>query len=322
MGYTQLTQRERYLIEQGIQEGLSDAEIGRQLGRHRSTIGRERRRNGSLHYRRPRYEAEKAIASCQSRRRRQRWWERHSGMRRKVSSLIRNEWSPEQISGRFRSRGQDMVCHESIYQYIDHDRKNKGTLWHHLRWSQKRRRRRRGDMRWGPVSRRVPISERPEEANLRQRIGDWEGDTVELRDSGGFLLTLVDRKSRYLLLGHMKQNNSTMVTDMAVRKLRCSRMNVETITFDNGAEFACHGRIARKTGGKIFFATPYHPWERGTNENTNGLIRQYLPKKTKPLLVGELPLGKIQTRLNSRPRKCLGWRTPAEIMYGKEMFDG
>jgi IS30 family transposase len=245
-------------------------------------------------------------------------WTKHRRLLAYVLRGLRRQWSPEQIAGRlkvdFRADATMRVSHESIYRYIKADRAAGGRLWKHLRQSCKLRRKPYGS---GPRRCRIPdrveIEHRPKEADSRRRPGHWEADTMI--GKRGRLATCVERKSRYLLIARLPDGSAAQFNAAAIRHFRkVPRAIRKTLTNDNGSEFIEHGKLSARLGFKTFFANPYSSWERGTNENTNGLVRQYCPKGSDFSQLTPQRVAKIAHKLNNRPRKCLGYRTPAEIL--------
>jgi len=235
-----------------------------------------------------------------------------------VEARLRDGWTPEVISGRARVEGRCWVCKETIYKHIYADSKAGGELWKHLpRAHRKRRRRcpREKGRRQGRILNQRMIDTRPPQVETRAVVGHWEGDLICGANKTGHLVTLVERRTRFTLVERTATKETKEVTRMMCRMFGqmppASRLS---LTLDNGTEFACHQRLARKTGLDVFFAHPYHSWERGTNENTNGLIRRLHPKKSSFAYIGKAHLKHIDTFLNDRPRKCLGWKTPREAM--------
>jgi len=231
-----------------------------------------------------------------------------------VEACLRQQWSPEQASGWLRRRGQLSISHETIYRHIWLDRKQGGGLYLHLRCSPKQRRKRYGryDSR-GRLAGKRHICERPAGAQNRSRVGHLEADTVIGNISDKHcVLTLVDRKSGYVMIGKLRTRTVEATNRRAVRLINNAARPTRTITVDNGTEFHGYKAIEAATGSRFYFATPYHSWERGTSENTNGLIRQYLPKRTTMAHVTQRACNRIAQKLNTRPRKRLGYRTPEE----------
>lgn len=311
--YHQLTQEERYTITAMRVCGSSKAEIARQLQRHPSTIGRELRRNTTHHD--ARYRAETAHSYATARRRRCRRGAHFSAAEMaKVAVLIRRRFSPEQIVGLWREFGGLSISHETIYRRIRWDKRAGGNLWRYTRIISKfgRKRYRSHDSR-GVLPGKRHIDERPAEVALRQRIGHWEGDTVMGSDMRHCVLTLVERKTGYAIIKKLKARTMSQVTHAATRALRQHGRRFKTITFDNGTEFHDYAKLERHFPVKIYFATPYHSWERGTNENFNGLLRQYLPKGTCMSNVTQARCNQIAEDLNNRPRKRHRFQTPAAL---------
>jgi len=289
-----------------------DAAIARVLGRHRSTVGREVRRNGT-----PRddcYRPQLADWYARGRRSRSRRNQRFSlADWDRIRTLLREGWSPEQVAGRLRRQGELAISHETIYRYIWADKRAGGRLYRHLRGAQKKRRKRYGryDSR-GRLAGKRPISERPPGAENRSRVGHLEGDTMIGSADKHCVLTLVDRKTGYLMLGKLEARTTKATNRRAIKLIRRAQRRVRTLTVDNGTEFHGYKDVEAATGARIYFATPHHSWERGTCENTNGLLRQYLPKRKSIAHVSQADCNRIARRLNNRPRKRLGYLTPAE----------
>ena len=308
MSYSQLTQEQRYQIDALMKMEHSKHEIATVLGVDCSTIYRELKRNRGQRGYRPKQAHQMALAKRQkaSTRIAPSDWAL-------VEEKLRQDWSPEQIAGRFAQEGPVQVSHEWIYQHIYADKRGGGYLWKHLRCQKKRRKRTGGRDRRGLIPARVSIEERPELVAERQRLGDWEGDTIVGAAHKGAVLTLVERKSGYSLLAALPKKEAARVVQQTTRLLE-PIAEVKTLTFDNGKEFAGHLQIAEQTGALVYFAHPYSSWERGTNENTNGLIRQYLPKNRRLDNVQEHELNQIMLNLNHRPRKRLNYQTPHEVL--------
>jgi IS30 family transposase len=276
-----------------------------------STISREIRRNrGQRGYR-----AQQAQKRCLARRA-----ESH-GSRigvsdwQRVETLIRQEWSPEQIRERLTREGQRPISHEWIYQYLKRDRQAGGTLYRSLRCQRQRRKRYGRPERRGHLKHRVSIDARPTLVERRSRIGDWEGDTLIGPRHPGVLVSQVERRSGYTLLAALPRRTAPAFREATVNLLRPFRNRVHTLTLDNGTEGAEHERIAQSLGATVYLAHPYRSWERGTNENTHGLIRQYFPKCRDLSTVTRKELDHATERLNHRPRKRLGFRTPDEVSF-------
>jgi len=313
--YRQLTQEERYRITAHRMSGFSQAEIARLLDRHPSTIGRELRRNATSHD--AGYRAEKAHSYATARRRRCRRGARFSAEHMaRVAALLRRRWSAEQISGTLKKTGELSISVETIYRRIRWDKKVGGSLWKHTRIMSKFGRKRYGrvDSR-GVLPGKRHISERPVEVEERKRLGHWEGDTVMGSDMRHCVLTLVERTSGYAIVKKLKARTKNEVTRAATRAIRKHCRRFKTITFDNGTEFHDFRLLEERFPVKVYFATPYHSWERGCNENFNGLLRQYLPKGTCMSALTQAQCDHIADDLNNRPRKRLGFNTPADLYH-------
>jgi IS30 family transposase len=228
-----------------------------------------------------------------------------------IEAFIKADWSPEQISGYLRTRGMLNISHETIYRYIWLDKKQGGTLYKHLRCAPKQRRKRyRSYDNRGRLADKRHISERPKEVESRDELGHWEIDTVIGKDKKHCILTLVERKTGYTLIGKLTARTKNQVTSKTIEFIKKHRSKFKTITADNGTEFHGYKEVEKATSVLFYFATPHHSWERGTNENTNGLIRQYLPKGSSMAHVTQKHCYAIAHKLNTRPRKRLGFYTP------------
>ena len=309
--YRQLTQCQRYQIEAGLSAGKSQASIAKQVGVAPSTISREVRRNGSQKT----YKAVLATHESTVRRAGARKFSKPvAWLIHHLPVWLEHGMSPEQIAHRLKQEQPDhAVSHEWIYRFIAADQRTGGELYRYLRHRRKRYRKRYGSHdRRGQLRNRVSISERPVEAESRERLGDWEGDTVH--GAGGNLVTLVDRKSGYLCAYPVKRRTRRQVT-RAINLLLKGHA-VHTLTLDNGREFAGHEHIAHRSQCQVFFADPYSSWQRGSNENTNGLLRQYFTKGGDFSKLTVEAVSQVVTRNNLRPRKRLGWKTPYEVYAG------
>ena len=308
MSYTQLTQEQRYQIQALLKMGHQQTEIAKYLGVHKSTVSRELRRNKGLRGYRPKQAHQKAMSRRNHGRRRinpETWL--------LIETKICLEWSPEQISGWLKRHVAVEISHEWIYQYVLADKHAGGTLYRHLRCQKKRRKRYGSYDRRGKLPNRVSIEERPVIVDKRQRIGDWEVDTIVGKGHRQAIVSLTERKSRLVLLRKVDKRTADLVSDAVIGLLQPFGEHLHTITGDNGKEFAEHERISRELNTDFFFAHPFAAWERGTNENMNGLVRQYIPKPREFDTISEHELLFITRRLNHRPRKCLDFRTPSEV---------
>lgn len=320
MAYTQLTSQERYVIYHLRIFGLSYREIGRRLNRHHTTICREVERN------RPRYFASiywHEWAQTQSSQRRRK--PRHE-RKRDITDLVRYverslsaDWSPEAIAGRLRidypQNKLMRISPETIYRWIYRDASKGGAFYTCLRWQHRkcRAQRRYGTGR-GLIPGRTGIAQRPAIVAQRERFGDWEGDTVEGAKGLGHIASHVERKSRYLVAAKLTNKSAEVMSVASIAAFhRIPRALRMTLTVDNGKEFARFKQIEAQTGLAIYFADPYSAWQRGCNENTNGLLRRYFPKGCDFSAVSDGALAFVVKKLNDRPRKCLGYQTPHEV---------
>lgn len=314
MGYRRLTLGQRYQIELLISKRVSKAAIARELKVSRSTITRE------LRLCKKSYCAEEAQrASLTNLERRSKANRKISGsIKDHVEQLILNDWSPEQAEKTILEETGEYVSLRTIYRYIERDALEGGKLKKHLRILRKQRKDRkkpqyRSDQ--GLVRNRTPIEKRPKVVETRSRIGDYERDTMLGVRGGNVLLAIVDRKTRYLKIAMLPKLSAENAHRATVALLKNNV--VKTITNDNGIEFAFHQKTSKQLNAPIYFSRSYRAWERGTNENTIGLLRQYFPKKKPIPKLTKRALLKIQDKLNKRPRKVLGFKTPHELYTGK-----
>jgi len=278
------------------------------VGVSASTISRELKRNTGQRGYRPKQAQMKAIQRRQSATKCIKMTPQLKGS---IDAKLRQEWSPEQITGWLKATQPVSVSHQRIYDHIFEDRRCGGTLYKSLRQTNKRRRKRYGhsDHR-GQIKDRVSIDERPKIVDRKSRFGDWEIDTIIGKNYRGVLVSIVERRSRYTLIVKAESKQADEVKNKTIDLLIPIRTLVHTITADNGKEFALHNQISNALDTNVYFAHPYHAWERGLNENTNGLIRQYFPKGSPLEHLTEKQIQKVQDRLNHRPRKCLNFKTP------------
>ncbi len=319
MKYQQLTYEERVQFSTLKLQGLSLRAIAKTMGRHHTTLYRELARNrcnkidGA-------YRPSKAERRTRARRRRSRRNRHYSeGDFLLVRQLLRRKWSPEQIVGyirRFKLMTRRM-SHETIYQYIWRDKAEGGNLWTHLRQSPKRRRKRYKayDSR-GRLANKRHISERPASVESRRYKGHWEIDTVHGRGSHHCIVTLLERKTGFVMIGKLHNKSTASLNKKTIRLISRDPLNFKTITADNGTEFHQHKKIEERCQTTFYFANPYHSWERGSNENVNGLIRQYLPKIESMATLTQQRCDAIADKLNRRPRKRFGYKTLEEMYYG------
>lgn len=316
MKYRRVTSEDRLLIKAFLDTGLSHSRIAVKLGFHRSTIGREVRRNTGGRGYRPQ-QAERLSQD------RQQW---RLTPRKMVPDLVEAieeklsiKWSPGQISGRFEAEGKPFVSAETIYQHVYRDRQAGGELWRNLRRGHRRRKPRfPREERRGTIKNATPISERSKQAEKRKKRGHWERDTMHGGDRRASILVLTDRKTRYNRLQKLDRRLARIVTKKTIHALK--DLPCRSITNDRGQEFSDHERLAKKMKVSVFFCAPYSSYQRGTNENRIGILRQYLPKKMNLRDLHWRTLKKIECEINNRPMKCLDWRTPYEAMNGIKLL--
>ena len=325
MSYRQLSFDERNVIYQMRALGHSQAEMARCLGRDAGSISRELRRNANCD---GRYFAGLAQAKANVRRRAHIRRPKTGSVRlmAHVAERLERRWSPEQIAGRLRQVGSGKlpgvsVSHTTIYRWIWANSQRAERFKPYLRVACKPRRKPYGKpSKRGQIPDRVSIEQRPAVVTERRRLGDWEGDTMVGKARSGYVATAVDRASRYLVARKLARCSSEQLRRAlhgAMRRLPGDKRR--TLTTDNGGEFACHKRLGRLLGLGVYFAHPYSAWERGTNENTNGLLRQYLPKRMSFSELTDWQLESYARALNNRPRKCLNYRTPAEVFHERNV---
>lgn len=310
--YQQLTQDQRYQIYAFLKAGFSQAHIARELGVDRSTIWRELQRNRGQRGYRPK----QAQQLADTRRKAKENAIRISAETwQQVEANLRKDWSPEQVSGTLKAQGQVAPSHERIYQYIYADKRQGGDLHQHLRCQKKRRKRYGKYDRRGQLPNRKSIDERPAIVTTKERLGDWEVDTIIGKHHQQAIVSMVERQSKLTLLAKVERNTEEAVKQVMIKRLKPLADLVHTITSDNGREFAAHEAIAQALAAEFYFAHPYHSWERGLNENTNGLVRQYFPKGSDFTAITDEQVQAVAERLNERPRKTLGYQTPNHVFF-------
>jgi IS30 family transposase len=314
MAHEQLSQDERYAIAGMKARGYSKREIGRCLGRDASTICREMKRNSFDQT--DKYWAEKAHALAMARRHKSRKKSQYSQQEwAEVQAKLRQEWSPKQIVGTRNLELKRTMSYETIYRRIRIDRKQGGGLWTHMRHMSKAFRKRKGSPATrGRLVGKRHISERPAAVELRQEVGHCEGDTVMGADQRHCVLTLVERVTGYVQIKKLTARTKEQAAAALAKCVIKLHEVIKTITLDNGTEFHDYEKVEKQFGVPFYFATPYRSWERGTNENTNGLIRQYLPKGKCLKNLTQAECDEIAAKLNNRPRERLGFRTPAQAL--------
>ena len=316
MKYQQLTLEKRYQISALRKAGFNQKCVALEIGVHPSTISRELRRNRDTVRG---YHPELAqIQSVKTESKKKKRFSFTKPIEKYIRAKLKQDWSPEQISGRMKKDIGITVVHETIYRFIYDNKKNRGKLYTYLRHKNKKYHKRSNDyMARGTIIDRVMIAKRPRIVEKKSRIGDWEIDTVVGKDHKGFLVTVVDRKSKFTMIKGVDSKHAKTVTQALIEMMTPVKNISHTITSDNGKEFAYHKKVSAALDTDFYFANPYHSWERGLNEHTNGLIRQYLPKKSTLLNIPKEQILMIQNRLNHRPRKVLGYKTPYEVFFSE-----
>jgi len=311
--YKQLNLIKRYQILALLKEGMNYTQIANNIGVSKSTISRELKRNNTNSTYQP-DEAEREAFK------RHRYKNKYIKLTKPIEKYIRKylkiKWTPEQISNRLKKDKQLSLSHETIYQYIYTNKSNGGRLYLHLARKMKKYNKRDAQYNSrGQIPNRVPISKRPKIVDKKLRIGDWEVDLIIGKYHQGAIVTIVDRTSKFTLMRLLPTKEAKGVTQAMIELLRPVKNVIHTITSDNGKEFALHQEVSSSLDIDFYFCDPYSSWQRGLNENTNGLIRRYLPKKTDFTTVSDKEIIQIQNDLNNRPRKALGYDTPAEVFY-------
>ena len=313
-----LTLEEREFLAIRLALGQTRVEVAGEMGCHPSTVLRECQRNGVEGT----YLPALAQALAEERRRASKapWKMGRADLAAFVKEGLREYWSPEEIAGRWRKghprRRREWVSHQCLYDWI-WGQKAQGQTWHRYlrRAYQKRRKRQESPEKRGRIAGRVGIEERPAIVEKRRRLGDWESDRVEGSGSTASLASHVERKSRYTVLAKLSDGRATTFNAGTIRAFeRHGALPLRTTTADNGKEFAAHAELAARLGLDVYFARPYQAWERGTNENTNGLVRQFFPRGLDLRAVTPRQVAHVERLLNNRPRKCLGYRTPLEVL--------
>ena len=311
--YKQLTEGQRYQIAALKEVGKSNKEIAVLVEVSEATISRELRRNRGKQGYRPQQAHNTA---CQRKREATKAIKMTDEVIVLVNEQIRLDWSPEQVSGRLIKQHGIYLSHERIYQHIWADKWLGGDLYSYLRQAHKQRRKKYGSTdKRGQICNRVSIEQRPDIVDEKSRIGDWEIDTVIGQNHQGALVTIVERNSKFTVIQKVETKQAEGVTMATITLLKPYSDKVFTITADNGKEFAGHETIAKELDAQVYFAHPYSSWERGLNENTNGLIRQYFPKGSSFETITDKEVAFVMYRLNNRPRKGLNYRTPHEVFF-------
>jgi IS30 family transposase len=306
------------MISKLRKSGQSVSEIAQLMDRHRSTIYREYQRNSTQVRSCLTYCPSKAQERRNGRLRRSRRGSHHSEEQyARVAVLLKEQWSPEQISGTLAAQGEFKISYQTIYRHIRRDWRAGGDLYLELRRRYKRRKRHYGVERRGRLQGKRMIDERPAIVDSRQEVGHWEGDTMTGASwDKHCIVTLVERSTGYTLIGKLANRTTKELNKKVLELIRRSGLPFLSITYDNGTEFHGYAELEAATATTVYFARPHHPWERGTNENTNGLIRQYLRKGESMSSLAQRHCDAIAHRLNTRPRKRYGYRSPMQKLFG------
>ena len=307
-----LLPEQRYAISAMRKQGCTQKQIAQAIGKDKSVVSRELKRNANL---KGNYSFEYAQDMADLRKERMKKPRKlHTWLKKEIIAFIKQDWSPQQIKGRLMLESKPHVSHESIYKIIRKDKAEGGTLYKHTRHKLKRRK--RSVDKKIAIKNRESIDKRPDIVDTKQRFGDWEIDTIVGANNKGAIVTMVERKTAFMMMEKLRYGkNAKELTKVVTRLLFAYINHVHTITGDNGTEFADHQRIAKMLKTKFFFTHPYSAWEKGLIENTNKLIRQYIPKKTNFDSLNEQQIKEIQYKINNRPRKKLGFYSPKEIFF-------
>ena len=315
-----LTSSQRYTIASMKKSGHSQKAIAEAIGKDKSVVSRELKRNRDLRSGEYRSElADRKYAERQKTKRKKIYFTEE--IKAEVKSGLEDKLSPEQIVGKAKREGKACVSHERIYQYIWMDKKQGGVLYQHLR-CQGKKYRKRGNSKdnRGKITGRIDISQRPKIVEKRERFGDFEIDTIIGKNHKGAIVTINDRATGLLKMKKLESKNAEILADKTIEVLTPYKKFLHTITSDNGKEFAAHLKIAQALECDFYFAKPYHSWQRGSNENLNGLIRQYIPKKTNFANLSDEFIQWVEDQLNDRPRKRFKFYSPNEIVNQKVAF--
>jgi IS30 family transposase len=311
MNYKQLTYEQRIEIYALLKAGLNQTIIATLIEVSKSTVSREIKRNTGHKGYRPKQANQRALENRQNADKRVRFTDE---VKADVKKYLKQDWSPEQVSGWLKKNNKPSVSHETIYQFIIDDQKDSGELYKHLRLGRRKRRKRiKSNDHRGQIPNRVSIDERPALVDNKERVGDWEIDTIIGKNHKGAIVTAVERITKFSCMGRVPKKEAPLVTRALIDMLKPYKNLIHTLTGDNGKEFSEHERIAKELQAEFYFAHPYSSWERGLNENTNGLIRQYFPKKTCLINVSDELVSIVQDKLNDRPRKLLNFETPKNL---------
>jgi len=313
MKYKQLTYEHRVKIHVLLKAGHNQTKIAELIGVSKSTVSREIKRNTGLKGYRPKQANQRALERRQNADKHVRFTDE---IKTDVTKYLSQDWSPEQITGWLKKNNKPFVSHETIYQFIIDDQKSGGELYKHLRHRRKKRRKRIKNIdRRGQIPNRVSIDDRPALVDKKERVGDWEVDTIIGKNHKGAIVTAVERKTKFSCMKRVPKKEASLVTSALIEMLKPYKDLVHTLTGDNGKEFSEHEKIVKALQAQFYFAHPYSSWERGLNENTNGLVRQYFPKKTCLISVSDTDVSIAQEKLNQRPRKSLNFDTPKNLFF-------
>jgi len=307
-----LIREQRYTISAMYRQGCTQKQIAEAIGKDKSVVSRELKRNANS---KGKYSFEYAQDMASLRKKRMKKPRKlHSGLKKEIIELIKEDWSPKQIEGRLKMKNKPVVSHETIYKIIREDKAEGGTLYRHTRHQLKHRKRPVGKKI--AIKNRVTIDQRPPIVNTKERFGDWEIDTIVGENNKEAIVTMVERKTAFMMMEKLEHGkNAKELTKVVTRLLFAYIHNVHTITGDNGTEFADHQTIAKMLKTKFFFTHPYSSWEKGLIENTNKLVRQYIPKKTNFNKFNNQQIKEIQYKINNRPREKLNFYSPKEIFF-------
>lgn len=315
MSYCRVTSRDRLRIKDGLDAGLTNTMIAGKLGFHKSTIGREIRRNEGLRGYRPK-QADQLAEAREAPKHGP--YKMNPVVMMNIIEKLELKWSPEQISNRLKLEGEEIVSAETIYKFIQEDQENGGELWRNLRRSRRVRNKRfPSEDRRGKIQNARPLSKRPNKANKRKKTGHWERDLMVGKNHKAAVLVITDRKSRFNRFRKLNGKHAKKVTKETIIALK--NLPKRTMTNDRGQEFSDHRNYEKKTKIKVYFCDPYSSYQRGTNENRIGMLRQYYPKKSDLTQLTNKQLEVIEFEINNRPMKILDWKTPYEVMMGEKL---
>lgn len=315
MSYSRVTWEDRIKIKLLLEQGKSDTEISLEIGKHKSTVGREVNRNSGGRGYRPKQA--QLFADSREKLKHQPYVLTET-LRNEIKKLLEKKWSPEQISNRLKLEKKPSASAETIYKFIYSDKEDGGELWKNLRRSHRTRKRRfPSHERRGKIKDARPISTRSKAANERKTVGHWERDTMIGLERKSAILALVDRKTRFNKFIKLNRRLAPRVTAATIKALK--GLPIASITNDRGLEFADHKNCSSRLKVKVFFCDAYTSSQRGTNENRIGILRQYFPKRTDLRNISNKTIRKVEFEINNRPMKCLDWKTPYEVMMKKKL---